>query len=472
MASPRSNTRQYSMSNAAPPTSVTHATHGAHRRWRRVGQNAGALAAARVVSGLCQLALVPLLLRVLGTETFGWAMALTALVGLSQFADLGVAMALQQKLSEAWARGDQAGLRRTYASGQRLLLGLGLGWLVVLAPAAWWLGRHALTAPQGAGELLSPLSWLIVAIAVAAGIPLSAGPRLAAAIQLGWIHAGWTAVANLGTLLAVWALARTGNTGTVTIISLLCASQVIPGWITAFSLSRRLRWQGHARAETASVWQLWHAGRKFAAPNLAGALLTAAAPAAVARFGGYAASAAFTALQRLFGTAQQAHAMVLAPLWPAWAEAAGHGEAAWVRHSLRLALGFTAMVCIALGVAAAAWPGIIHLWLGAGAPVPPATYAWLMAVWISATMFGQTLSYFLLSLGRLERITLHVAAAHVLTLAGVGLLGFFIGGTGVVTALAAGAALGTLPLFVSESATAWRELPRKNSTDDTSVVMS
>ena len=86
-----------------------------------------------MVSGLCQLALIPLLLRLLGTGTFGWVMALVALVGLSQFGDLGVAMALQQKLSEAWARGDDAGLRRTYASGLRLLLGLGLAWFVLAA---------------------------------------------------------------------------------------------------------------------------------------------------------------------------------------------------------------------------------------------------------------------------------------------------------------------------------------------------
>jgi O-antigen/teichoic acid export membrane protein len=295
---------------------------------------------------------------------------------------------------------------------------------------------------------------------------------LAAATQLGWIHAGWTAVTNLGTLMAVWAFARMGGSGTVTAISLLCAGQLIPGWLAAFSLARRLSWQGRVNAEAPLVWQLWHAGRKFAAPNLAGALLTAAAPAAVARFGGYAASAAFTVLQRLFGTAQQAHAMALAPLWPAWAEAMGHGENAWVRHSLRLALGFTAVVCVAVGIAAAALPGIIHLWLGAGASVPPAINAWLMAAWISAAMFGQTLSYFLLSVGRLERIALSIATAHALTFVGIGLLGYFIDGTGVVAALAAGAALGTLPLLIRECTATWRGLTQKHSTDSATAAIS
>ena len=448
----------------SPPDAPADSPPAGHRRWWRVGQNAGALVAARVVSGLCQLALVPLLLGILGTETFGWAMALVALVGLSQFADLGTAMALQQKLSEAWARGDAAGLRRTYASGRRLLFRLGLAWFILAAPAAWWLGSHLLVIPRGALGHQSQLSWLLVAVAATVGVPLSAGPRLAAALQFGWIAAGWTAAANVATLIAIWFFARTGSGGIVLVVALLCAGQLLPGVLTAWQITRRLGWSGPSVADSATVSQLWHAGRKFAAPNLAGALLTAAAPAAVARFGGYDASAAFSVLQRLFGTAQQAHATALAPLWPAWAEAAGHGETAWVRRSLRLALGFTAAVCAALAVVALGLPEIVHVWLGAGATVPGAASAWLVATWISATMFGQTLSYFLLGLGRLERVALPVAVAHVCTLVAVGLLGSFLGGTGVVAALAAGATLGALPLFVRESVAAWRDLARKNST--------
>ena len=453
------------------PDSPADSPHAGRRRWWRVGQNAGALVAARVVSGLCQLALIPLLLGLLGTGTFGWVMALVALVGLSQFADLGVAMALQQKLSEAWARGDASGLRRTYASGGRLLLGLGLAWFVLAAPAAWWLGSRLLAVPSGAPGYQSQLSWLLIAVAATAGVPLSAGPRLAAALQFGWIAAGWTAAANVATLLALWIFARTGSGSLVPVVALLCLGQLLPGALTAWHVTRRLGWSGPAPSDSATVGQIWQAGKKFAAPNLAGALLTAAAPAAVARFGGYDASAAFSVLQRLFGTAQQAHAMALAPLWPAWAEAAGRGETAWVWHSLRLALVFTAAVGAGLALVAAGLAPIVHLWLGAGAAVPGATSAWLVATWICAMMFGQTLSYFLLGLGRLDRVALPVAAAHVGTLAAVALFGSYLGGTGVVAALAAGATLGALPLFVRASVAAAQDLARKDSTPGAAAVI-
>jgi O-antigen/teichoic acid export membrane protein len=455
----------------SPPAPSADSLPSGRRRWWRVGQNAGALVAARVVSGLCQLALIPLLLGLLGTRTFGWVMALVALVGLSQFADLGAAMALQQKLSEAWARGDAAGLRRTYASGVRLLLDLGLAWFIFAAPAAWWLGSRLLAVPAGAPGHQSQLCWLLIAVATTAGVPLSAGPRLAAALQFGWIAAGWTAAANVGTLLALWLFARTGSAGLVPVVALLCLGQLLPSALTAWHVTRRLGWSGPSPADSATVGQIWQAGKKFAAPNLAGALLTAAAPAAVARFGGYDVSAAFSVLQRLFGTVQQAHAIALAPLWPAWAEAAGRGELPWVRHSLRLALVFTAALCAGLALVAAGLAPIIHLWLGAGAAVPGAVTAWLVATWISAAMFGQTLSYFLLGLGRLERVALPVAAAHICTLAAVGGLGSYFGGTGVVAALAAGATFGALPLFFRASVAAAQDLARKNSTPGATAVI-
>ena len=92
---------------------------------------------------------------------------------------------------------------------------------------------------------------------------------------------------------------------------------------------------------------------------------------------------------------------------------------------MRLALVFTAALCAGLALVAAGLAPIIHLWLGAG--------AWLVATWISAAMFGQTLSYFLLGLGRLERVA--------------------------------------LPLFVRASVVAARDLARKNSTPGAAAVI-
>ena len=446
-------------------TKRTNVVAESERRWWRIGQNAGALAIARVLSGLCQFLLVPVLLRTLGTETFGWAMALVALVSLSQFADLGVAMAFQQDLSEAWARNERTGIRRTYASGVQLLAWLGAGWFILAIPLAWWGGASLLPAPGHGQTNGAALAWIVVAATMTAGVPLSAGTRLAAALQLGWINAAWTAVANFGTLVAVW-IAANATARPVVFVALLCAGQIAPGAFTALHLRRRLNWRDDVAADPMEMKRLWKIGRKFAAPNLAGALLQATAPWLFARFGGYAASAAFAVLQRLFGVVQQAQALLLGPFWPAYAEAEARSEIAWVRRSFRWSVALTLAMVAGLAGATALLPEIIRLWLGAGASAPAPLFSWFVAIWISAGMVAQAWSYLLLGLGRLHRIALQVAAVHATTISAMAVAGRFTGSTGVAAMLAAGGALGLLPLSIRAGREALREISRKESTPD------
>lgn len=450
------------MSNRAP-TADSH--HAGRQRWWRVGQNAGAQIAARVVSGLCQLALVPLILSRLGVDSFGWTMALTTFVGLSQFTDLGVAMALQQALSEAWAHGDDDTLRRVYASGARLLALLGLGWLVVCVPAAWALGEHVLVSPGGVDN--AKACWIVVAACLAAGVPLSAGNRLAVALQLGWIAAFWTALTSVATLVAAWLLARAGaHPGALTYVVLLSAGQLAPGLICGLHIPRRLGWRGRSTAEWNEMHRLRRAALPFASQNLAGALLQAATPWAFARFGGYAANAAFAILQRLFGLAQQAHALLLSPIWPAYAEAQIRHDRTWISRMFRYSLFVTFPVVAGVLLAAAMLPWILPLWLGKHALIPPAGITWPVVLWFLTAIVGQPLVLLLLGLGRFQRMAVQVMIVHLLTLAAMVGWGKWQGATGVALALAGGLTLGVLPLYVREAVLALRALPQSASTAD------
>ena len=81
-------------------------------------------------------------------------------------------------------------------------------------------------------------------------------------------------------------------------------------------------------------------------------------------------------------------------------------------------------------------------------------------------MVAQAWSYLLLGLGRLQRIAFQVAAVHASTIAAMAFVGRFAGSTGVAAMLAAGVALGLLPLSARAGRAALRELARKESTPD------
>ncbi|MEY2880576.1 MAG: hypothetical protein RLZZ15_2956 [Verrucomicrobiota bacterium] len=188
-------------------------------------------------------------------------------------------------------------------------------------------------------------------------------------------------------------------------------------------------------------------------------------PGALVRFGGFEASAAFAILQRLFGAVQQGHALLLGPLWPAYAEAATRGDAAWLRRSFRISITLTLGAAAAVAGIAALVPWILPRWLGAEAPALTAGFVWLTAGGIALAMVAQAFAWFLLGLGRLQPIAMRIAVGHALTIAGMVGLGAAFGGTGVVAALAAGTALALLPLLAIAAWRAARNLSTRPAAD-------
>lgn len=424
---------------------------GRRRSWR-VGHTAAAQGLAKIVSGFSQLVLVPVLLAQFGTDVFGWVMTLFALTGLISFADLGVVIALQQRLAEAWGRSDQTRLRAIHHAGTQVLNRLGAVWFAVGSGLAWWLGPRLLPAPAVIDLSTQRAAWLCVAATVAAGVATGSGQRLALAIQSGWLAAGWAATINLAVLLGVIVAAHADANPAVFLL-LLGAGVVLPGVVAGLQLSHRLGWRpapAKTPVDSALSAQLWQEGLGFAPPHLAGALLQSATAPLFVYFGGWSAGAALAVLTRLLGPIAQTHAMLLGPLWPAYAEAMVRDDRTWIRRTFRRSLAFTAACALAPLVIALLLPTILRAFLGANTTVPPTAFAWWIAGWHIATMFQQPLGVLLLGLNRLRLIAKPIAAAHLVTLAAAIAGGALWTTHGVAAALLFGTALGLLPLLSAE----------------------
>ncbi len=424
---------------------------GRRRSWR-VGHTAAAQALAKIVSGLSQLVLVPLLLVHLGTDVFGWVMTLFALTGLISFADLGVVIALQQRLAEVWGQARPAELRRVHAGGARLLARLGWAWFAGGAVFAWWLGPALLPAPASVDLPTQRTAWLGVAATIAIGVATAAGPRLALAIQSGWLAAGWAAAAHLA-LLAAAIIAIYADAGAFVFLALLGVGLVVPGIISGLHVAHRLGWQ-HSPAPSADPalsTQLWRDGLRFAPPHLAGALVQSATAPLVVHFGGWSAGAALAVLLRLFGPLTQTHALLLGPLWPAYAEASVRQDRAWIARAFRLSLFFTALSALGLLAVTAALPVILRALPGDAAFVPTASLTWLIAGWQIAAMVQTPLGFFLLGHNRLGPIGGRIAAVHLLTLAAALGAGFLWSAPGVIAAMLVGTACGLVPVLLTAS---------------------
>ena len=107
----------------------------------------------------------------------------------------------------------------------------------------------------------------------------------------------------------------------------------------------------------------------------------------------------------------------MSPYWPAYAEAAGRGDVAWIRHTARQNLART-LGLLAAGALAVIWIGrpFIRLWAGDSA-VPSQPLLFAMALYFMLMACSMNFGMLLLGLGRLKTkaaLGIVVTVAHIL----------------------------------------------------------
>ncbi len=414
---------------------------------------------AKVFSVLCTLAQVPIALRYLGNDAYGLWIALISLTTLFNFVDFGLGVGMQRVMAEAFGRDDDATVRRAFFSGAAALTLLALATVVIGLPLALlfdWGKTLRITEPillpqTGAALVLSLCAWALA-------LPLNAVSRLAAAVQRGWLHAGWLAA---GSALALAATAWAAHAGWG-FLAFLAAATLVPVaqgvglWIHLW-IALHWPWRGVALLPRSELRALLGTSALFTPAQLGLALTQAAPPLALTLAAGPAATTAFNLLQRLCSPLAQAQLILFTPLWPALAEAHARGDAAWIRRTGRRALLATAALALALPVVTAFSHPVIRWWVGPATILPAMSLAWLACAWAILQLAVLALMYFLVALGRLHAVAVHLGLGCALALAGL----FGFADRGANSALLAGC-LGlaaSLPGLVLATRRAWPVAP-------------
>ena len=410
---------------------------------------------AKIFSVLCTLAQVPLALRTLGAEAYGLWITLVGLTTLFNFVDFGLGVGMQRTMAEAFGRDDHAHVRRAFFSGAAALSLLGILALALGLPLALllpWGNTLNITEPT-----LLPLAGPALAIALGAwalALPSNAVARLAAAVQRGWLHAGWIA-AGSALSLATTAWAAHAGWG---FLAFLVAATLVPaaqGLGLTLHLWRDLGWpwRGATLLPRTEFRALLGDSALFTPAQLGLALTQALPPVALTLAAGPAAATAFNLLQRLFSPLTQAQMILFTPLWPALAEAHTRGDGTWVRRAGTRALLATVALALALALVTFAAPTLLRWWVGASTPTPPAALAWLACLWAALQMIVIAFTYFLVALGRLRAVAVHATLGCVL-----GCLGLFAAApAGPTTALLIGCfgLTAALPGLIGATRDAW-----------------
>jgi O-antigen/teichoic acid export membrane protein len=410
----------------------------ARERQRRIALTALASALARAIGLLTNLITVPLAIGYLGGERYGLWMTITSLVAMLSFLDLGIANGLISAIGEAHGRNDREEVRR-YISAATCMLSLSCVILLGLFALAYpWLPwqrllnvKDASTAHDGA------MAAATLVTCFALGLPLSLVWRIHAGFQEGFEAALWGAAGSVVSLVGV-VLMIVLRESLPWLVAASAAGPLLAALANGVVLSLRRPWlRPHLSSITSNaVRRVFRQGLLFFAIHLTMVIGYQSDNYVIAQVLGPAQVTQYAVPLYLFNLAPLLLNLALAPLWPAYAEAAACGDADWVRRTLKrsvnlalLVTGPPALILVLFGAP------IMHLWVG-DKVVP--TFELLLALGLLSMIMAisNALSMFM---NGLNFLGLQVIGGSIMAVANIGLkivLAREIGVSGVAYATA------------------------------------
>lgn len=360
--------------------------------------------AAKVFSVACTFVQVPIALRYLGTEAYGFWITLVGIVLILNTVDFGLGVGMQHAMARAFGRDEVEPMKKSFWTGVAVLAILGAIVLAVGLPVARfgsWADRLQIHDAELRSETAAALTVAIATFVV--GLPFNAVSRLAVAVQYGWINAGWIAAGNALSLVLVAAAAhwRWG------FLWFLTASLLVPtlqGTGLFIHLLRVLGWslRPSRLAPAAEIRLMLRSSLYYAFPQFGMALVQSAPALAISVAAGSVSVTGYNLLMRLFSPFQQGQLILLGPVWPAYTEAQAKADHSWVKRTLGRTV--LASCALAVGLVAAAWQShrLLALWIGHSAASVAPRLAAFVAAWSLVQMAAQPFMYYLMGVGRLR----------------------------------------------------------------------
>ena len=358
----------------------------------------------RGFSIIASLITVPIVLHHLGAERYGVWMAAIALTTLFAMADGGVTNGLISLVSNAYGAGDRARIRVLVGSAlaaTSAFVFLFLAAVLIAVRFVDWTWAFNLSDPAIGREAAMVVS--IICLSYALGTPATVvcwarlGLLQGAAVNI-WDFCG-TVLAFTGLVAAVLL-----GYGVVTIAAVWVAGPVLVRSVGALMfLAGPGRDLGPAwRDISASACRtLVASGGMFMIYTVTQALSVQSDQILIARFLGADSVADYSIVQRLLSQPQVLVTLVLVAQWPAYGEALGRRDDAWIgRHfkqSLVAFTGFAVIMCVLLGIFC---QDILKFWVGGSIVAAPTLVTAMAVCGIVATIANAFSFFFSLGLHR------------------------------------------------------------------------
>lgn len=304
--------------------------------------------AARIVQAGSQIAVMPLLVRLLGTESYAVVVILQSLAAWLLLSDLGIGSAVQNLLSQARARGDDE--RPILSSAAVLVCGLLLTMAVILAASSSPLQSLLFRRfEQVRSVTLPPVVLVGGLLYLVAGIG-SVAYRVYYGQQRGYLAHCIQALGSIGLLIWVLLLPKHGSDSTRLVLATM-AIATPPAIAASVAAAHALGKCWQSRFVTREmVVLIARRSAGFAAFSLLAAAAIQMDYFVMSQTSGVDDVVVYAIITKIFSLAFVFYSVVLMAAWPKWSEESALGRLEGAGRALKSLLIGGWLLVIAVGV--------------------------------------------------------------------------------------------------------------------------
>lgn len=322
---------------------------------------------SRVLILAAPLLTIPVTLRYLGPEIFGFWMTVASISAMAMFADLGLGNGLLTRLASCAANRDYVGAKGFISTAYLSLTGIAVGLMalvMLIVPSLDWATLLNLNEDVDAAAVRTVAVLCLSAFVVT--IPLSLVQRVQYAFGDAWKSNVWQVAGAVFTVVAVYAAAVWDAGYGIIISAAVFSSPFVMLLNSLFYYWRHKKVRPGFRSVSLPIaGSLLRVGLGFLVLSVLTSLSLNVDNVIVATVADLRAVSDFSITTKLFSLLGMAITLVALPLWPANGEAIASGDSSWVQRTTRKMVLFSVvLVGISGGVLVVSRNLIAGFWIG------------------------------------------------------------------------------------------------------------
>lgn len=321
----------------------------------------------KVISLLCSLLIIPLTIDYLNTSKFGIWMAITSILYLFSFCDIGLGNGLRNYMADALAKGDMQRARAYFSTAVFILSLIALGIGIASIPLVYLLDLNTLfnTTCVDATTLANVLM-IAIAFSLLQFVAKNVG-MVYIALQKYAINDLIILLGTVSSVVAVYVLTKTTTSNLTYIVTAFTAFPALFFILAAIPLINQYpQLKPSLKAiDTTAVREIVKKGLGFFLIQITSCLVVfGSANMFISHYCGPEQVTTYNIAFKLFNILIIFYTITISPLWSAYTEAAAKDDYEWIKRSFKRSLIMWGLTTLAGAVLLALSQWVISLWIG------------------------------------------------------------------------------------------------------------